>query len=254
MTEAQSGISANTTAIGGLNTSVTQQGNTITSQGQSITQITASVWAAQKTADTAQSTANGAVQSVNAVTATVTQQGNAITAQGTQISQLTATVNGVSTEISDISGVVNATDAQLSAYRTLRIKVDANGRQYVAGMTQNIEDTDQGIQSNTIFLQDRFSIMNAAAGKPQLIFTTQGNQVIIDSAVIGSAAITRAKLSDSLQSDNYISGQRGLYLNFSTGQIENNGETAGEGRMMQSNNKIEVFDENNVRLVLIGKY
>lgn len=210
--------------------------------------------AAASAAAAAQSTANSAVQSVNAVSTTVTQQGNAITAQGTQISQLTATVNGVTTEISDISSIVNGTDAKLSAYRTLRIKVDANGRQYVAGMTQSIEDTDQGMQSNTIFLQDRFSIMNAAGGNPQLIFTTQGNQVIINSAVIGDATITRAKLTDSLQSDNYIAGQRGLYFNFTTGQIENNGATSGGGRMSQSNKKIEVYDANNIRRVLIGEY
>ncbi|MBG6247024.1 MULTISPECIES: phage tail tip fiber protein [Symbiopectobacterium] len=108
-------------------------------------------------------TANAAA--VQGLQTSVTNIDGQLTAQATQITSLTSTVNGVTSEISDISSVVNGTDAKLSAYRTLRIKIDADGRQYVAGMTQSIEDTDEGMQSNTIFLQDRFSIMNAAGGK-----------------------------------------------------------------------------------------
>ncbi|MCW2482826.1 hypothetical protein J5224_27540, partial [Candidatus Symbiopectobacterium sp. NZEC135] len=77
------------------------------------TDAAAAAKSAASAAAAAQSTANGAVQSVNAVSATVTQQGNTITAQGTQISQLTATVNGATTKISDISQAVNGIDGKL---------------------------------------------------------------------------------------------------------------------------------------------
>ncbi|MEC5321077.1 DUF1983 domain-containing protein, partial [Brenneria populi subsp. brevivirga] len=183
-------------------------------------------------AATAQSRADATATALQSTDTKVTQQGNTISAQATQISQLTSTVNGVKTEISDVSSALNSTNTKLSVYRTMRIKVDANGRSYVAGMTQSIEDTDSGMQSNTIFLQDRFSIMNAAGGSPQLIFTTQGNQVIINDVVIGTATIDGtkiknatitganikdlsvdfAKITDTLRSSNFATGKSGWNL------------------------------------------
>ncbi|MFT8212262.1 MAG: DUF1983 domain-containing protein [Symbiopectobacterium sp.] len=145
----------------------------------------------------AHSTANGAVQSVNAVSATVTQQGNTITAQGAQISQLTATVNGATTKISDISQVVNGIDGKLSASRTIKVGVDANGKQYLAGICLDVSNSTTGMQSNIILLADRTSIMTNAGGTPTPVFTTQGTQAILNSVVIGDATITSAKIKDA---------------------------------------------------------
>ncbi|MGK2888993.1 MAG: phage tail tip fiber protein [Candidatus Malihini olakiniferum] len=170
-------------------------------------------------------------------------------AYGTKISQLTATINGVTTEISDISSVVNATDAKLSAYLTLRIKVDANGRQYVAGMTQSIEDTDQGMQSNTIFLQDRFSIMNAAGGNPQIIFTTQGNQVITNSAVIDDATIGFAKIKDDMQSSAIGAAGNPLWKLNKNGSLIMTGQNAGGGYLTNNENILQVYEGKGFRIL-----
>uniref|UniRef100_UPI003987816C phage tail tip fiber protein n=1 Tax=Pectobacterium cacticida TaxID=69221 RepID=UPI003987816C len=271
LSNAESDIAGTSDALDATQTTVTQQGNKITAQGTQINQIASSVNTAQSTANAAanaaaaaQSTANGAVQSINSVQTTVTQQGNKITAQGTQINSLTATVNGVSAEISDVSSVVGSMDAKMSAYRSIKVAVDANGRQYIAGIGLDVSNSQDGMQSNIILLADRTSIMTNAGGVPTPIFTTQGTQAILRSAVIGDLTVTSAKIAhgaigrlqiaDSIQSDNYVQSSTGMKIDFANGTFEINGRTPREGRMTQSNNRIEVYDENNVLRVLIGKY
>ena len=143
-------------------------------------------------------------------------------AMAQSIQTVSTKVGEVSTSLSDISKTVNELDGKVSAYRTIKVEVDKNGQQYAAGMSIGIENTDKGMQSNVVFLQDRFSIMNSAGGKPNLIFTTQGDQVIIKDAVIGNGTITDAKIKDAsitnakignvIQSDNYKYGESGWQL------------------------------------------
>lgn len=143
-----------------------------------------------------------------------------ISAQANEINKLSLNVNGINASVTESNNIVKKLDESISAYHTLQIKVDKKGQQYVAGMSIGIEETEQGIQSNTIFLQDRFSIMNAAGGDPQLIFTTSGNQVIINEAVIGDASITNAKIGNILQSDNFQEGKSGWQLTKNTGTLK----------------------------------
>ena len=158
---------------------------------------------------------------------TVSEQ-NSATAQAIQ--SINTKVGDVSTSISDVSKTVNNLDGKISAYRTMKVEVDNKGQQYVAGMTMGVENTDKGMQSNVIFLQDRFSIMNATNGNPQTIFTTHGNQVVINDAVIGNgtitdakiknASITSAKISNVIQSDNFIDNVSGWQLSRDNGRLK----------------------------------
>ncbi|MCW2479736.1 phage tail protein [Candidatus Symbiopectobacterium sp. NZEC135] len=167
--------------------------------------------------------------------------------------QATAAVSIVQTAQAEMSGALAA---------QLNLKVQgkpANGKYVIAGIGIGMSTDPNNpsvVQTEILFQAQRFGfIINPATGEAFMPFYIgPDGKVYIDMAVIGTARVTRQYLSDTLQSDNYLAGQRGLYLNFSTGQIENNGATAGEGRMSQTNNKIEVFDENNTRRVLIGKY
>lgn len=156
-----------------------------------------------------------------------TAEQNAAMAQSIQT--IGTKVGEVSTSISDVSKTVNNLNGKVSAYRTMKVEVDNNGRQYVAGMTMGVENTSAGMQSNVIFLQDRFSIMNHANGNPQMVFTTQGNQVVINDAVIGNGTITNAKIKDAsidsakignvIQSDNYQYGVSGWQLIKNSGTL-----------------------------------
>lgn len=189
-----------------------------------------------------------------------TAEQNAATAKS--IEAIKTKVGDVTTSISDVSETVNNLNGKISAHRTMKVEVDDKGQQYVAGMTMGVENTETGMQSNVIFLQDRFSIMNAANGNPQTIFTTHGNQVVIDDAVIGDASITNAKIKDasitsskissSIQSDNYSPNRTGWILH-KNGQFEINGMFEGQSKVLINNEGVKVFDERGDLRVKLGK-
>lgn len=189
-----------------------------------------------------------------------TAEQNAATAKSIQA--INTKVGDVSTTISDVSETVNNLNGKVSAHRTMKVEVDDKGQQYVAGMTMGVENTEHGMQSNVIFLQDRFSIMNSANGNPQTVFTTHGNQVIINDAVIGDGTITNAKIKDasitsakianSIQSDNYVQGRTGWVLH-KNGQFEINGMFEGQSKVLINNEGVKVFDERGLLRVKLGK-
>ncbi|AFQ22289.1 tail protein [Pectobacterium phage My1] len=74
----------------------------------------------------------------------------------------------------------------------------------------------------------------------------------ITNAKIQDAAITRAKISTTLESDNFVNNSTGTSINFATGQIQMNSTGAG-GRMTITNERIDIYDENNRLRVRIGK-
>ena len=182
-----------------------------------------------------------------------TAEQNSATAQAIQ--SINTKVGDVSTSISDVSKTVNNLDGKISAHRTIKVEVDNKGQQYVAGMTMGVDNTDKGMQSNVIFLQDRFSIMNAANGNPQTIFTTHGNQVVINDAVIGNgtitdakiknASITSAKISNVIQSDNFIDNVSGWQLSRDNGRLKAvNAEISGKLRATSGEMDNVVINEN----------
>ncbi|MNI39314.1 hypothetical protein D3C73_934940 [compost metagenome] len=60
-----------------------------------------------------------------------------------------------------------------------------------------IENTPAGMQSQVLFLADRFAVMNTANGATATPFVIQNGQVIINNALIGTAAITNAMIADA---------------------------------------------------------
>ncbi|MCB5325053.1 hypothetical protein LH412_24020, partial [Yersinia intermedia] len=72
-------------------------------------------------------------------------------------------------------------------------------------------------------------------------------------AIIADATIGSAKITDYLQSTNWVSNTTGIRIGMRTGQIEINGAVAGEGRLNFVNNRITVFNESNQVVVVIGK-
>ena len=262
MTKLNANLSDATGEIIDLKQVVIKQGQSIESQTNVLTQLSSSIDKAQNSADTANNSAKNNAAIISQMKTNVTQQGEQITAQANDIKTIKTNINNVSTNISDVSKAIQDTNGKLSAYRTMKVQVDSKGQQYVAGMTMGVENTDKGMQSNVIFLQDRFSIMNAAGGNPQIVFTTHGNQVIINDAVIGNgtitdakikdASITSAKIASSIQSDNYSQGRTGWILH-KNGQFEINGMFEGQSKVLINNEGVKVFDERGTLRVKLGK-
>lgn len=197
-------------SIGTTNSNLTALQQTVATQSEATSQQITSL---NSQMTDAQSNISANATAVQGVQTSVTNLDGKLTAQATQITQLTSTVNGVATEISDVSSVVNGIDGQLDAYRSLKVGVDANGKQYLAGIGLGVSNTTEGMQSNIILLADRTSIMTNVGGTPTPIFTTQGNQAILSSAVIGDLTVSFAKIKDDVQSSGFgVSGQGGWKL------------------------------------------
>lgn len=171
----------------------------------------------------------------------------------TQINSLKVTVNGQQAAIVQNAQVSADINNNLNAMYSIKVAIDSNGNQYAAGMGIGVQNTPAGMQSQVLFLADRFAVMTQAGGAVTLPFVIQNGQVIIRDTVIGDATISRAKLAETISSVNYVQNQAGLSINFKTGTLENYGSTAGEGAMKQTNQTISVKDANNVLRVQIGR-
>jgi predicted phage tail protein len=161
-----------------------------------------------------------------------------------QSDQNTASVQQVSSAYSDLSG-------KLSAQWGVKVQVDSNGNKYVAGMQLGVEGNGGTTQSYALFSADNFGIYNTGNGTYQLAFAAVNGQVFIRDALINYASITLQKVG-SWYSANYVAGQTGTIMR-ADGSFELNGSESGEGRMVQSNNQISVYDGNGVLRVRMGK-
>ena len=197
-----------------------------------------------------QTDVNGNKASINSLNQTFSDYQQAT---ATQINGITATVNGHTSAITTNAQAIANVNGDLKAMYNIKVGVSSNGQYYAAGMGIGVENTPSGMQSQVIFLADRFAVTHQAGATVTLPFVIQNGQVIIRDTVIGDATITRAKLAETISSVNYVPNQSGLSINFRTGKLENYGSTAGEGAMKQTNETISVRDSNNVLRVQIGR-
>ena len=196
-----------------------------------------------------QTDVNGNKASINSLNQTFS---NYQQATATQINGITATINGHTSAISTNAQAIASVSGDLKAMYSIKVAVDANGKQYAAGMGIGVENTPSGMQSQVLFLVDRFAVMAQAGGAVTLPFVIQNGQVFIRETFIQDGTIGNAKIGNYIQSNNYVAGSVGWRLD-KGGTFENYGSTAGEGAMKQTNQTISVKDANNVLRVQIGR-
>ncbi|MDV7025569.1 DUF1983 domain-containing protein, partial [Atlantibacter subterranea] len=138
----------------------------------------------------------------------------------------------------------------LNAMYSIKVAIDSNGVQYAAGMGLGVQNTPSGMQSQVIFLADRFAVMSQAGAAVTLPFVIQNGQAFINQALIGKGWINNAMIGDYIQSNNYQAGLVGWRWD-KNGNVENNGSD-GEGAMKQTNTTISIRDQNRLR-VQIGR-
>ncbi|HDR2894115.1 TPA: DUF1983 domain-containing protein [Enterobacter asburiae] len=173
-------------------------------------------------------------------------------ASATQINSLKVTVNGQQAAIVQNAQVSADINNNLNAMYSIKVAVDANGNRYAAGMGIGVQNTPAGMQSQVLFLADRFAVMTQAGGTVTLPFVIQNGQVFIRDTFIQDGTISNAKIGNFIQSNNYVAGSVGWKLDKS-GTFENYGSTAGEGAMKQTNQTISVKDGSNVLRVQVGR-
>ncbi|WCE47360.1 DUF1983 domain-containing protein [Escherichia coli] len=173
-------------------------------------------------------------------------------ASATKINSLTVTVNGQTAAINQTAQAVADVNGNLNAMYNIKVGVAANGQYYAAGMGIGVQNTPGGMQSQVIFLADRFAVTTQAGAVVSLPFVIQNGQTFIRETFIQDGTISNAKIGNFIQSNNYVAGSVGWKLDKS-GMFENYGSTAGEGAMKQTNQTISVKDGNNVLRVQVGR-
>ncbi|HED3863051.1 TPA: DUF1983 domain-containing protein [Enterobacter hormaechei subsp. hoffmannii] len=194
-----------------------------------------------------QAEVNGNKASINSLNQTFSDYQQAT---ATQINGITATINGHTSAITTNAQAIANVNGDLKAMYNIKVGVASNGQYYAAGMGIGVENTPSGMQSQVIFLADRFAVTHQAGATVTLPFVIQNGQVFIRDALIGDGTIGNAKIGNYIQSNNYVAGSVGWRLD-KGGTFENYGSTAGEGAMKQTNQTISVKDANNVLRVQI---
>ncbi|MPV43051.1 DUF1983 domain-containing protein [Enterobacter hormaechei] len=196
-----------------------------------------------------QTDVNGNKASINSLNQTFSDYQQAT---ATQINGITATINGHTSAITTNAQAIANVNGDLKAMYSIKVGLSSNGQLYAAGMGIGVENTPSGMQSQVIFLADRFAVTHQAGATVTLPFVIQNGQVFIRDALIGDGTISNAKIGNYIQSNNYVAGSVGWRLD-KGGTFENYGSTAGEGAMKQTNQTISVRDSRNVLRVQIGR-
>ena len=203
-----------------------------------------------------QTDVNGNKAAINSLNQTFS---NYQQATATQINGITATINGHTSAITTNAQAIANVNGDLKAMYSIKVAVDGNGKQYAAGMGIGVENTPSGMQSQVLFLADRFAVMMQAGGTPTIVFTTQNGQLIIRDAVIGEGTIGNTKIGNYIQSSTWDgTGNVGWHINKSGYAVFNNVTVRGSIYATTGNfgfsgpNKATVIDSNGVTINLTG--
>lgn len=187
--------------------------------------------------------------------ATVTQQITAVSnesaATAGQVATLQTSVNGNTSAIQVVQNAQSTLEGKLTAQYAIKLQLTADGRTYAAGMGLDITTAGGITQSSILFQANRIAMINTDSGNVSLPFLMEAGTVYINNAMFKNASIDFLKISDTMQSTDYVAGQRGWKLGKS-GSIEFNGSVVGGGRLSITNQVVTVYDGSNNLRVRLG--
>jgi len=158
-----------------------------------------------------QTDVNGNKASINSLNQTFSDYQQAM---ATQVNSITATVNGHTSAITTNAQAIANVNGDLSAMYNIKVGVSSNGQYYAAGMGIGVENTPSGMQSQVIFLADRFAVTHQAGATVTLPFVIQNGQTFIRNTVIGEGTIDNTKIGSYIQSTTWDgTGNVGWHIN-----------------------------------------
>lgn len=158
-----------------------------------------------------QTDVNGNKASINSLNQTFSDYQQAT---ATQINGITATINGHTSAITTNAQSIANVNGDLKAMYSIKVGLSSNGQLYAAGMGIGVENTPSGMQSQVIFLADRFAVTHQAGATVTLPFVIQNGQTIIRDTVIGDGTIGNAKIGSYIQSSTWDgTGNVGWHIN-----------------------------------------
>lgn len=202
-----------------------------------------------------QTDVNGNKAAINSLNQTFS---NYQQATATQINDITATINGHTSAITTNAQAIANVNGDLKAMYSIKVAVDANGKQYAAGMGIGVENTPSGMQSQVLFVADRFAVMAQSGGSVSLPFVIQNGQTFIRDTFIQDGTISNAKIGNYIQSNDYAAGSKGWSIPKNGSPEFNSGTFRGALYATTGNfgfsgpNKATVIDSNGVTINLTG--
>ncbi|CZY37911.1 gp24 [Enterobacter hormaechei] len=158
-----------------------------------------------------QTDVNGNKAAINSLNQTFS---NYQQATATQINGITATINGHTSAITTNAQAIANVNGDLNAMYSIKVAIDSNGNQYAAGMGIGVQNTPSGMQSQVLFLADRFAVMAQAGGVVSLPFVIQNGQTFIRDTFIQDGTISNAKIGNYIQSSTWDgTGNVGWHIN-----------------------------------------
>ncbi len=158
-----------------------------------------------------QTDVNGNKASINSLNQTFSDYQQAT---ATQINGITATINGHTSAITTNAQAIANVNGDLKAMYSIKVGLSSNGQYYAAGMGIGVENTPSGMQSQVIFLADRFAVTHQAGAQVTLPFVIQNGQTFIRDTVIGDGTIGNAKIGSYIQSSTWDgTGNVGWHIN-----------------------------------------
>lgn len=134
-------------------------------------------------------------------------------ASATKINTLTVKSGENSAAINVNAQAIADVNGNLSAMYNIKVGVSSNGQYYASGMGIGVGNTPSGMQSQVIFLADRFAVTTAAGNSVALPFVIQNGETFIRASFIQDGTIENAKIGNYIQSNNYAAGSAGWKLN-----------------------------------------
>lgn len=194
------------------------------------------------------------------VNATILQQQTAISNNTQAIASLDTYVHS---EVGDLTAAVNqkmnaevTSNGAGKASYTLNLGIVRNGVKYNTGFGMSIEPSGNSYKSTVVFAADQFGIYSGNnPGNWQAAFFVYNGQVFIRSALIQEASIDFAKITDSLQSANFIPGGGGRGWNLpKSGSPEFHGKLYADSGEFAFNgvNNVTRIDGNGITVNLSG--
>ena len=202
-----------------------------------------------------QTDVNGNKASINNLNQTFSDYQQAM---ATQVNSITATVNGHTSAITTNAQAIANVNGDLKAMYSIKVGLSSNGQYYAAGMGIGVENTPSGMQSQVIFLADRFAVTHQAGATVTLPFVIQNGQTFIRDTFIQDGTISNAKIGNYIQSNDYAAGSKGWSIPKNGSPEFNSGTFRGALYATTGNfgfsgpNKATVIDSNGVTINLTG--
>uniref|UniRef100_UPI0005C28B2D phage tail tip fiber protein n=1 Tax=Burkholderia glumae TaxID=337 RepID=UPI0005C28B2D len=171
-------------------------------------------------------------------------QASQITTVQAQVAQNAAAVQTVAQSYADING-------RVAASYQIKTQVTSSGRTYIAGIGIGVDNNSGTVESQVLVTAQRFAVLDGNGSALTSPFVVQGGQVFISQALIGTGWITNAMIGNTIQSNNFVSGQQGWQID-KAGTIEINGVGSAATSQMRITGQSVVIYQNGIDVIHLG--